>query len=53
MVKHAKEMEKKVYPIPAEMDREIARLKLNAMGVTIDTLTPEQEKYLNSWEEGT
>lgn len=53
MVKHAKEMEKKVYSIPEEIDREIARLKLNAMGVTIDTLTPEQEKYLNSWEEGT
>jgi adenosylhomocysteinase len=53
MVKHAKEMEKKVYSIPEEMDREIARLKLEAMGVQIDTLTPEQEKYLNSWEEGT
>ncbi len=53
MIKHAKTMEKKVYSIPDEIDREIARLKLNAMGVTIDTLTPEQEKYLNSWEEGT
>lgn len=53
MVKHAKEMEKRVYSIPDEIDREIARLKLNAMGVTIDTLTPEQAKYLNSWEEGT
>lgn len=53
MVKHAKEMEKKVYSIPEEMDRDIARLKLEAMGVQIDTLTPEQEKYLNSWEEGT
>jgi adenosylhomocysteinase len=36
-----------------EIDREIARLKLRAMGVTIDTLTPEQVKYLGSWEEGT
>ena len=53
MVKHAKEMEKKVYSIPEEMDREIARLKLEAMGVQIDTLTVEQAKYLNSWEEGT
>jgi adenosylhomocysteinase len=53
MVRHAKELERKVYSIPAEIDREIARLKLAAMGVQIDTLTPEQEKYLNSWEEGT
>ena len=53
MVTHAKELEKKVYSIPGAIDREIARLKLAAMGVKIDTLTPEQEKYLNSWEEGT
>jgi len=53
MVQHAKELEKRVYPIPPAIDREIARLKLAAMGVTIDTLTAEQEKYLNSWEEGT
>jgi adenosylhomocysteinase len=53
MVRHAKELECKVYSIPAEIDREIARLKLAAMGVQIDILTPEQEKYLNSWEEGT
>jgi adenosylhomocysteinase len=53
MVMHAKTLEKKVYSIPAAIDREIARLKLAAMGVQIDTLTPEQEKYLNSWEEGT
>jgi adenosylhomocysteinase len=53
MVTHAKELEKKVYSIPGVIDREIARLKLAAMGVKIDTLTPEQEKYLNSWEEGT
>jgi len=53
MVTHAKELEKKVYSIPGAIDREIARLKLAAMGVKIDLLTPEQEKYLNSWEEGT
>lgn len=53
MVKNADKLEKKVYSVPAEIDREIARLKLNAMGVQIDKLTPEQEKYLNSWEEGT
>jgi adenosylhomocysteinase len=53
MVKNADKMEKKVYGIPDEIDREIARLKLAAMGVKIDTLTPEQVKYLNSWEEGT
>jgi adenosylhomocysteinase len=53
MVKNAAKLEKKVYSIPDEIDREIARLKLSAMGVEIDTLTPEQIKYLNSWEEGT
>jgi adenosylhomocysteinase len=39
--------------VPAEIDAEIARIKLEAMGVKIDTLTEEQVKYLNSWEEGT
>ncbi len=53
MVKNADKLEKKVYSVPPEIDRQIARLKLNAMGVKIDQLTPEQEKYLNSWEEGT
>ncbi len=53
MVKNAGKLEKKVYSVPAEIDAEIARLKLEAMGVVIDNLTPEQEKYLNSWEEGT
>ncbi|MEW6060094.1 MAG: adenosylhomocysteinase [Actinomycetota bacterium] len=42
-----------VYPVPAEIDTEIACLKLRAMGVEIDTLTPEQEEYLRSWEQGT
>ena len=44
---------KDVHRIPAELDREIARLKLTAMGVTIDTLTPQQQKYLASWDLGT
>ena len=43
----------KVYTISPEMDREIARLKLVALGVKFDTLTPEQKRYLSSWEEGT
>ena len=53
MVKNAKKLEKKVYPVPEEIDKEIARLKLKAMGVKIDRLTTAQEKYLASWEEGT
>jgi len=46
-------LENKVYTIPEDIDREIARYKLEAMGINIDTLTDEQVKYLNSWEEGT
>jgi len=42
-----------VYVVPEEIDREIARLKLETLGVEIDTLTGEQEKYLASWDEGT
>jgi adenosylhomocysteinase len=53
LVKNADKLGKKVYSVPDKIDREIARLKLDAMGVQIDKLTPEQEKYLNSWEEGT
>src|SRR3972149_546165 len=53
MAKNAGKLDNKVYPVPEDIDREIARLKLETMGVRIDTLTPEQEKYLNSWEEGT
>lgn len=52
-VKNADKLEKKVYSVPEEIDAEIARIKLLAMGVKIDTLTEEQVKYLNSWEEGT
>ncbi len=53
MVQHAAELKKQVYSVPAEIDSEIARLKLAAMGVEIDVLTDEQLRYLNSWEEGT
>ncbi len=53
MLKNANEMQKKVYSVPKAIDEEIARLKLDAMRVQIDTLTPEQVAYLNSWEEGT
>src|SRR5690242_11084962 len=53
MAKNADKLEKKVYSVPEEIDKEIARLKLAAMGVKIDDLTAEQSKYLNSWEEGT
>ena len=53
MVKNAKNLGPKVVTIPEAMDKEIARLKLQAMGVRIDALTAEQDKYLNSWEEGT
>ena len=46
-------MENRVYNVPDQIDREIARLKLEAMGVDIDVLTPEQDEYLNAWEHGT
>jgi len=52
-VGHHKELENTVYPVPEDLDKEIARLKLESMGMTIDTLTAEQAKYLESWEEGT
>ncbi|ODA43782.1 Adenosylhomocysteinase [Thermodesulfovibrio sp. N1] len=50
---NAKKLERKVYSVPEEIDREIARLKLEAMGIKIDTLTKEQYKYLHSWQIGT
>ena len=53
MAGRSDKLEKRVYPVPAVIDKEIARLKLETMGVRIDTLTPEQEKYLSSWEMGT
>lgn len=53
MVKKAKPLKKTVYGVPLEIDQEIARLKLASMGIRIDNLTPEQKKYLTSWEMGT
>ncbi len=53
IMKNSRELENDVYAVPEEIDKEIARLKLNAMGVKIDKLTPEQQKYLASWEMGT
>jgi len=53
MAKEYRNLQKKVYPVPGPIDREIARLKLQSMNVEIDILTPEQEKYLSSWEMGT
>ena len=50
---HAHELENNVYSVPEALDQEIARMKLTAMGVEIDVLTPEQETYLASWTEGT
>jgi adenosylhomocysteinase len=53
MLRNYKALQPNVYTIPEDVDREIARLKLESMGVKIDTLTEEQAKYLASWEEGT
>ena len=53
MNQNAKTLEKNVYGVPQEIDTEIARLKLLSLGVGIDTLTEEQERYLASWQEGT
>lgn len=53
MAKHADEMDPDCYDVPADIDNAIAQLKLETLGVTIDTLTPEQAAYLNSWQMGT
>jgi adenosylhomocysteinase len=53
IAKNAKDLERRVYDVPDEIDSEVARLKLKAMGINIDTLTDEQRRYLSSWEEGT
>jgi adenosylhomocysteinase len=53
IVKHAGKLQRQVYSVPEDIDKEVARLKLEAMGIHIDTLTAEQIKYLESWEEGT
>ncbi len=53
LVAHGSELENKVYQMPAEIDQEIARLKLAAMDIEIDSLSADQERYLTSWEGGT
>ncbi len=53
LVKNAGQLEKQVYPVPEHIDRQIAKLKLETMGIQVDKLTPEQEQYLASWSEGT
>ena len=53
IAKNASKLERKVYDVPDDIDSEVARLKLHAMGIAIDTLTEEQRRYLSSWEEGT
>ena len=53
IVKNRGKLELRVYPVPEEIDKQVARLKLRSMGIDIDNLTPEQEKYMTSWEEGT
>jgi adenosylhomocysteinase len=53
LVKNHSSLEKRVYAVPEELDRKVARMKLESMGVKIDRLTPEQEHYLASWSEGT
>ena len=53
VVKNHATLEKRVYPVPVEIDKEVARLKLRALDVEIDTLTAEQDAYLHSWQQGT
>jgi adenosylhomocysteinase len=53
MVKNHRTLERKVYPVPEAIDQEIARIKLLSMGIQIDQLTKEQDRYLTSWEQGT
>jgi adenosylhomocysteinase len=53
LVKNHKNLEHKVFPVPEELDKRVAKLKLESMGMKIDRLTPEQEEYLASWSEGT
>jgi adenosylhomocysteinase len=53
MIKNHASLEKKVYSVPQELDKRVARLKLESMSIGIDRLSPEQEEYLASWSEGT
>jgi adenosylhomocysteinase len=52
-LQHKGKLEHKVHVLPKKLDQEVAKLKLDAMGIEIDKLTKEQEKYLSSWDEGT
>ncbi len=53
MVKNHDKLEKKVYRVPEDLDKRVAKLKLESMGIKIDRLTAEQEEYLSGWSEGT
>jgi adenosylhomocysteinase len=53
LARHGRTLAPDVYPVPPEIDQQVASLKLNAEGVAIDALTPQQEQYLRSWQEGT
>jgi adenosylhomocysteinase len=53
MVRNAKKLEPKVYRVPDELDKRVAKLKLESLSIKIDKLTPEQEEYLAGWNEGT
>ncbi len=53
MVRNREKLEARVYPVPGDIDKQVARLKLESMGTSIDSLTPAQKEYLVSWEEGT
>ena len=53
MIKNHKTLEKKVHRVPEDLDKRVARLKLESMGIKIDRLTLEQEEYLAGWSEGT
>ncbi len=53
LIKSKGSLQPRVYPVPEDIDNEIGRLKLKAMNITIDSLTEEQRKYLESWESGT
>jgi adenosylhomocysteinase len=53
IVKNRGKLEPRVYQVPEEIDKQVARIKLDSTDIDIDSLTSEQEKYLTSWEEGT
>ena len=53
LARHGKDLERRVYPVPIEIDQRVAKLKLAAMGIEIEKLTEEQESYLHSWQMGT